>query len=372
MNGLFGLKCGRSIASNEANALVLIGVRVVVLSMEMIVSTSYSLEHPLNLFPAMPLSLPAPAPSSASALATPAQDVTKNAAMLYLLTLGTKQSRSKMQRLLSSAAKAFGYPSLEACPWGELRAVHLLTIKASMEQQEKSPNTINLVLSALRGVARQAWSLGQISDHEERVISAVKGSRGKREGREEGRALSRDETRRLLTHCDEAKPKGLRDALIISLGVASGLRRTEIAGMRLKDVDEADRTIRIIGKGNKQRRVYPSAKVWDLLQRWLAVRGTNGTPFVFCPVLKGGRIADDREISGDTVYQMLRILAEEAEVGAFSPHDLRRTFATRMFEAGADINIVRQAMGHASVLTTQRYDKRAAAEVKRYASSIEV
>ena len=55
---------------------------------------------------------------------------------------------------------------------------------------------------------------------------------------------------------------------------------------------------------------------------------------------------------------MLKKRAQESEVGAFTPHDLRRTFATRLFENGNVANIVRENMGHSSILTTQRYDKR--------------
>lgn len=63
-------------------------------------------------------------------------------------------------------------------------------------------------------------------------------------------------------------------------------------------------------------------------------------------------------MTANAIYQILRIRANETGGDAFSLHDLRRTFATRLLEHGIDINIVRQAMGHASVLTKQKYDKR--------------
>lgn len=64
------------------------------------------------------------------------------------------------------------------------------------------------------------------------------------------------------------------------------------------------------------------------------------------------------------VYQILKTRSSQSGVEDFSPHDLRRTFATRLLGAGTDINLVRKAMGHASVLTTQRYDKREDEEVE--------
>ena len=73
---------------------------------------------------------------------------------------------------------------------------------------------------------------------------------------------------------------------------------------------------------------------------------------------KGDNIRPYWAITAGTIHQLLRARADESPVSSFTPHDLRRTFATRLLESGADINTVRQAMGHASIITTQRYDRR--------------
>ena len=73
---------------------------------------------------------------------------------------------------------------------------------------------------------------------------------------------------------------------------------------------------------------------------------------------KGDDIQPYRAITAGAIHQLLRARADESQVSSFTPHDLRRTFATRLLESGADINTVRQAMGHSSVVTTRRYDKR--------------
>ncbi len=294
-----------------------------------------------------------------------------NAAMLYLLTLGTRQSRDKMRRILNDVARQFGYADLTTADWGRLRSVDVLAVKAAMEQQDKAPATINLVLSALKGVVRQAWSIGQISDHDARVIEAIRGARGSRIGRRDGRALELAETSRLLQICGD-NFKGARDALILALGVSCGLRRTEIASILLKKIDREGRTIRILGKGNKERIIYPSEHVWSLLEDWLEIRGKDGCRELFCTVRKAGHIDVTTPITGNTVYKVLRRLGLEAGIDGFTPHDLRRTFATRMFEAGADTNVVRQAMGHSSIATTQRYDKRSDGIVRKFASNIPI
>lgn len=73
---------------------------------------------------------------------------------------------------------------------------------------------------------------------------------------------------------------------------------------------------------------------------------------------KGDNIQPYWAITASAIYQLLRTRADESKVSSFTPHDLRRTFATRLLKSGADINTVRQAMGHASIITTQRYDRR--------------
>lgn len=306
-------------------------------------------------------------------LAQPDQnDPTQNAAFLYLLTLGTKQSREKVKRLLNGVARAFGYEDLTKCEWGKMRAVHILTKKADMEQKGKSPATINLLVSVLKGVAKQAWSLGQISDHDQAVILAVKGSRGNRTLQDDGRALAPEESSQLFTSCDLTTVRGCRDALIIGLGIACGLRRTEIAELKIKNVDRAAGILRVLGKGNKLRNVYPSPEVWKLLDRWLSLRGREGCPNLICGIRKGDKLNSAKPLTGNSIYMILRRRGVAAGISKFAPHDMRRTFATRMFEQGADINIVRKALGHSSITTTERYDKRDEEEVRRYAALIQV
>ncbi|MFR1631265.1 MAG: tyrosine-type recombinase/integrase, partial [Sutterella wadsworthensis] len=93
-------------------------------------------------------------------------------------------------------------------------------------------------------------------------------------------------------------------------------------------------------------------------------RAGDPCPNVFLAVRRYGRISTGHSITSSAVYQILKTRSSQSGVEDFSPHDLRRTFATRLLGAGTDINLVRKAMGHASVLTTQRYDKREDEEVE--------
>ena len=148
--------------------------------------------------------------------------------------------------------------------------------------------------------------MSALNNLDQAVILSVKGSCGKRDHQSTGRALSYDETHELLAKCDRTSINGLRDALIILLGVRSGLRRTGIAVLKTSNLNFTDRSIRIIGKGNKLRNVYPSNVVWTLFTEWLAVRGEDGAPNVFCVVRKGENLDVRMPLTGNSIYQILR------------------------------------------------------------------
>ena len=155
--------------------------------------------------------------------------------------------------------------------------------------------------------------------------------------------------------------------LAVMLGAFCGLRRIEMTRINLKtDLEEnaEGMVLHVHGKGNKERRVAVADAVWERLAVWLEARAGDPCPNVFLAVRRYGRISTGHSITSSAVYQILKTRSSQSGVEDFSPHDLRRTFATRLLGAGTDINLVRKAMGHASVLTTQRYDKREDEEVE--------
>ena len=220
-----------------------------------------------------------------------------------------------------------------------------------------SPSTVNLQICTLRMVAKQAWLKGMMSIETYSAIREVKSVRGSRVSK--GRALNTRETGKLIAQSElKGTAIGVRDAAIIALAVGCGMRRAEIATLKLQNINHQTRVITILGKGNKERKVAPSDDVWCRFEDWLKVRGEEGCENVFVAVKKGDNIQPYWAITASAIYQLLKSRAGDSQVSAFTPHDLRRTFATRLLESGADINTVRQAMGHASIITTQRYDKR--------------
>ena len=299
----------------------------------------------------------APISLSSYSLSDEVKSPEKNAAIFYILSMGTEQSRKKMTQILNNVAKQLGHDSLMQCPWGQMRSQAILLLRSKWLQEGKAPSTINLMLSALKGVAQKAWEFRQLDDHEFNVIKSIKGARGSRVIK--GRALNAIESSRLISGCENERTiKGIRDAAIFALGVGAGLRRNELATICRSKINFQEHSVRLIGKGNKERVVYLGDAVWVRLEQWLKLRSNNGVDEVFCTVLKGNHLDESRKMSVSAIFKVITERASEFDITELGVHDLRRTFATRLFAMGTDINIVKEAMGHASVSTTQRYDMR--------------
>ena len=292
----------------------------------------------------------------------------KNPAFLDLLTMSTDQSREKVARTLNQIAREFGYQDFLDCRWEDVDQACVLGLKTRWEILKKAPSTINFALTVLRGVFKQMWLNETISEHTYAAVRSIRRTRGSRDLR--GRALTPDETAQIISHCEALGTlKGLRDAAIFAIGLGCGLRRSELCSIKVSNVNQEDHTIELIGKGNKMRRVFCNPAVWSHLTAWISARAqkepkmTKDDP-LFCSIRRGGHIKTSKPLTDDGIYRMMIDCAGSMGIKNFSPHDLRRTYATRLFKAGGDINLVRRAMGHNSVVTTQRYDLREEDEVR--------
>ena len=291
----------------------------------------------------------------------------RNPAAVYLAGLSSDKSRRAILGALRlvCAALGAGDDPLQV-PWQELRYQHVAAIRAHLLESGLAPATINLAISSLRGVAKEAYGLGLMSGEDYQRLRLVKGVRGER--LPAGRCLSSGEIAALMQACaNDHSAAGARDAAIIGCLYVGGLRRSEIPELDLSDYDSETGELAVHGKGNKERRVYLNNGAGAALADWLAVQGAEPGP-LFLPVNKGGCI-QWRRLSDQAVYGLLQKRAAEAGVRDFSPHDLRRTFVGDLLDAGADISTVQKLAGHASIITTQRYDRRPE-EAKRKAASL--
>lgn len=143
-----------------------------------------------------------------------------------------------------------------------------------------------------------------------------------------------------------------RDLAILEMLYATGARVAELCGLDLGDVDASQRTVRVIGKGDKERMVPYGAPAARALDGWLAVRPrlTSGASAdaLFLGA-RGGRI-DPRIVRG-----VVHRAAADAGVPDLGPHGLRHSAATHVLSGGADLRVIQELLGHASLATTQRY-----------------
>ena len=151
---------------------------------------------------------------------------------------------------------------------------------------------------------------------------------------------------------------GIRDAAMLDLFYGCGLRLSELSGMDLKDIQFADRIIRILGKGSKYRIVPLGPKTAEILHRYLDARAakialegleSNAGPAVFLNE-RGGRLT-----SRSVARIVKSYLMGASEKQRLSTHSLRHSFATHLLEAGANLRAVQQMLGHSSLKTTQKY-----------------
>ena len=236
---------------------------------------------------------------------------------------------------------------------------------AQLQQEGKAPNTINQKLAAIRWFSRKMAdrAMDELGDREMaeqalRVV-AVKDVKGERP--ERGRHIQQGELSALMDACiSDTSPAGIRDAAIIAIAWATGLRREEIAGITLADLtnkaqDSLD--ISVIGKGGKARTVYINDGALSALLDWLEVRG-NEPGMLFVDVNKGGKVGSGK-LSGEALRKMLEKRSKEAELSQpITWHDFRRTFAGNLWGAGIDGVTIQKLMGHASQNQTAKYDRR--------------
>jgi integrase/recombinase XerC len=166
------------------------------------------------------------------------------------------------------------------------------------------------------------------------------------------RALEVDEAFRLVEAEEEGSAAGLRDLAMFELLYGAGLRAAELVGLELTSLDLSRRTVRVLGKGNKERLVPFGTKAHAALLRWLEARRALAAPGEAAVFLNkhGGRL------SARGLRRRLHRRVEKVQLGRrVTPHMLRHSFATHLLDGGADLRSIQELLGHASLGTTQRY-----------------
>jgi integrase len=271
--------------------------------------------------------------------------------------LGSLQQGS--QRTQSSAldtvADMLGFADKAEVRWHLLPPAVLDGIRARLAERY-APATANRILSALRGVMQQCWRHGLIdSDTRDRLkdLPRVAGTR-----LPSGRDIPLADQTALLRVCArDSSPAGPRDAALVALMLGCGMRRAEVCSLQLSDFDRSDMSLRVVGKGGRERMIWLTNGSADAMNDWLSIRGCDPGP-LFTPIHRSGRIRHGQGLTPHALYLMLASRSSSAKIQPIRPHDARRTFVGTALDRGIDISTVANLVGHASVTTTQRYDRR--------------
>jgi len=162
--------------------------------------------------------------------------------------------------------------------------------------------------------------------------------------------LTEDEINSLLLTPDVSTEEGIRDRAILETMYASGLRVSELVGLKQSDVDLLTGLIICHGKGSKERRVPLGKSAIHWLQQYSAVKagyGKQSSPYVF--------LHRGKPFTRQLAWSMIKRRAEEAGIKNVSPHTLRHSFATHLLQHGADSRSVQALLGHSDISTTQIY-----------------
>jgi integrase/recombinase XerC len=218
---------------------------------------------------------------------------------------------------------------------------------ARMSRDGLRKSSISRKLSAVRSFLRHALREGRIEFNPAEQLASPRVPKGL------PRDLTVDEMFNLLEHVQGDDVAAIRDLAILELLYATGLRVGELTSLSLDDADLANRIVRVLGKGDKERLVPFGGKATRAMKRWVErsreLRVKTGEVAVFLN-LRGGRLTDR------SVRRILsRRLNEAAIRTRVSPHALRHSFATHLLGAGADLRAIQELLGHASLSTTQRY-----------------
>ena len=153
---------------------------------------------------------------------------------------------------------------------------------------------------------------------------------------------------------DDEDPIHVRDRAMLEVLYATGVRVGELTGLDLDDVDDSRQVVRVIGKGNKERSVPFGRPARDALEQWRRIGRPQLATEQSGPALflgRRGRRVDQRQVR-TVVHRLLEHVPDAPDLG---PHGLRHSAATHLLEGGADLRVVQELLGHASLATTQIY-----------------
>jgi len=234
----------------------------------------------------------------------------------------------------------------EGATWKALDRVMLRRYLAN-RHGKASAATLMRKLASLRSFFRFLVEIGLVEQNPAALLATPK------QRRRLPRALPVDDVFALIESPDDDELLGARDKAIFELLYGCGLRVSELTGLSLRDLDLAQRTVRVLGKGNKERELPVGRKAVEALDRYLSRRNE------LRPLAQESALFLNRYGERLTSRSVARRLDRQVRLVALrhniSPHSLRHSFATHLLGGGADLRSIQELLGHNSLSTTQRY-----------------
>ncbi len=217
-----------------------------------------------------------------------------------------------------------------------------------------SPRSVNRKLSSLKSFYRYCQKMGLLKDNPMLKVAALRVSK------QLPVFLTRDNLEKLLRTVDFDKDyEGCRDKMILTLFYATGIRRAELLQITISDIDVEAGTLKVCGKRNKDRIVPLGKNVTELLDEYLIYRkkfleepGSSREQGSLSLFLTSKGLPVYPRLIYNIVHKYLSLVASNNKL---SPHVLRHSFATHMLDDGADLNAIKEILGHSSLAATQVY-----------------
>lgn len=223
---------------------------------------------------------------------------------------------------------------------------------ASLVQQGKSRSTISRRTASIRSFTAWAYRRGYLDSDPGLLVTSARGDQ------KLPQVQTPSDTAELLSYAatrarEENSPAAIRDWTILETIYATGIRVSEVCSLDTTSIDQQGMTLRVIGKGNKERVVPFTRACLSALQAWLS----HGRPSLAIPEAGRALFVGDkgRRIDPRVIRSMIHRMCAQAGVRDLAPHALRHTAATHILAGGADLRAVQEMLGHSSLQTTQRY-----------------
>jgi integrase/recombinase XerD len=237
------------------------------------------------------------------------------------------------------------WASEQGKPVEDLTRLDLRSWIAQLSREGLAPSSVSRAVSAARGLFQFLMLDGHIKTHPTADLDTPQGHSHL------PRFLTEEEMEKLLAAPDVSTPDGLRDRAMLELMYATGMRISEVTGLKLADVDFEGGLVVCHGKGSKQRRVPIGKSATRWLDQYRAARASAGRtlyPNLF--LTKGGK-----PMTRQLAWTRVKLHASTAGLQHISPHTLRHSFATHLLQRGADSRSVQALLGHSDISTTQIY-----------------